>query len=113
MKRDAQLWIAVLVGPTVWFVSMLANFALAPWACAFGWKPAEFVVALLALAITVVAGLASWKLWRDVGLEMPGETGGAVARDRSLGLAGVLLNGMFVLVIVAQAIPNIVLRACE
>jgi hypothetical protein len=92
---------------------MLANFALAPWACVWGWKPAEFVVALVALMITIGAGLISWKNWRGVGIEMPGETGGVVARDRSLGLAGVLLNGMFVLVIIAQAIPNMVLRACD
>jgi hypothetical protein len=113
MRRDAQLWAAVLTGPTVWFLSMLTNFALAPWACAFGWKPAEFAVTLVALAITAGAGLWSWKLWHDTGIEMPGESGGAVARDRSLALAGVLLNGMFVLVIVAQAIPNIILQACE
>jgi hypothetical protein len=113
MRRDAQLWAAVLTGPTVWFLSLLTNFALAPWACALGWKPAEFAVAAVALAITVAAGLISWKVWRGAGLEMPGETGGAVARDRSLALAGVLLNGMFALVIIAQAIPNIVLGACE
>jgi hypothetical protein len=113
MKRDAQLWAALLAGPTVWFLSLLTNFALAPWVCSRGSNFPVFMVTLLALAIIVAAGLISWKLWRDVGIETPGESGGTIARDRSLALAGVLLNGMFVLVTVAQAIPNILLKACE
>ena len=113
MKREAQLWAAVFAGPAVWFLGMLTNFALAPWACALGWKPAGFAVTLVALAVTLTAGLISWKLWRAAGLEMPGEIGGTVARDRSLALSGVLLNAMFALVIIAQTIPNIVLKACE
>jgi len=113
MRRDVQLWLAVLAGPTVWLLSFLANFALAPWACAFGWKPALFAVTIAALAITAGAGLLAWKIWRQVGIEMPGESGGAVGHERSLSLAGVLLSAMFLLVIIAQAVPNIVLGACQ
>jgi hypothetical protein len=113
MNRDTQLWAAVLTGPTIWFLSLLSNFALAPWACTLGWKPALFGVTLVALAITAVSGLLAWKLWRQAGLEMPGESGGAVAHERSLALAGVLLSAMFFLVILAQSVPSLVLGACE
>jgi len=44
---------------------------------------------------------------------MPGEIGGAIAHARSLALAGVLLSAIFFLVIVAQAVPNVMLGACE
>ncbi len=113
MKRATLLWIAVLMGPTIWFAGFLANFALVPWACAFGWKPALFVVTLISLAVTAGAGALAWRLWQQTGVDLPGETGGAVARDRSLALAAVLLSGMFVLVIVAQCVPNLILGACQ
>lgn len=111
--RDTRLWIAILTGPTIWLLSLLANFAVAPWACTLGWKPALFAVSLAALAFTAAAGFYAWKSWRQVGSDMPGETAGLIARERSLGLAGVALNAMFALVILAQAVPNIILRACE
>lgn len=112
-KLDAQLWIAIWTGPTVWLLSLLANFALAPWACSFGWKAALFGVTLAALAITAASAVASWRLWRKAGMELPGEMGGAVAGARSLGLAGVLLNAMFFLVVLAQGVPNVLLGACQ
>jgi hypothetical protein len=113
MRRDTQLWFAVLIPSTVWLISFLANFALAPWVCARGWKPALFVVSVVSLAITAASGVLAWRLWRQVGTEMPGESGGAVAHARSLGLAGVLLSAMFFVVILAQSIPNLMLGACE
>src|SRR5689334_129065 len=106
MKRDAQLWAAVLAGPTVWFLSLLANFAIAPWTCAPSGRLPLFLVTIVTLVITAAAGLLSWTLWRQVGVEPPGESAGVVAHVRSLATAGVLLNGMFFLVTVAQAVPN-------
>lgn len=112
-KLDTKLWIAIWMGPTVWLLSFLANFALAPWACALGWRPALFAVTAAALAITAASGVAAWKLWHKAGLELPGEMGGAIASARSLALAGVLLNAMFFLVVLAQGLPNLLLGACE
>ncbi len=113
MRRDAQLWTGVLAGPTVWFIGFLANFALAPWACTLGWKAALFVIAAISLVLTAASGLLSWKLWRQVGIELPGESGGAVAHERSLALAGVLLSAMFFLVVLAQFVPNVLLGGCD
>ena len=113
MRRDIQLWLSVLAGPTIWFAGLLANFALAPWACTLNWKAALFVVTLVSLAISAASGLLAWKLWREAGVEMPGEIGGAVAHERSLALAGVLLSALFCIVIIAQAVPNIILAGCD
>jgi hypothetical protein len=113
MRRDVQLWTAVLTGPTAWFVCLLANFALAPWTCTqFGRSPL-FAVAAVALLLSAVAGIAAWRLWRQIGVQPPGESGGVIAYQRSLALAGVLLSGVFVMVIVAQSIPNLMLEGCE
>lgn len=113
MSRGSQLWLAVLAGPVIWFFSVLANFALATTSCITGWKAVLFVVVAIALIVTVCAGLLAWKLWRRAGAELPGESGGAVAYERTLSLAGVLLSAGFFVVIVAQCVPNLFFGACR
>jgi hypothetical protein len=113
MSRSAMLWLELLAGPIVWFVSLCANFALAGWACVFWWQPGLRIVAIAAMAITAAAGYMSWRDWHQLGREFPGEAGGSVARSRALASGGVLLNGMFVLVILTQLIVSSILSGCE
>jgi len=113
MNRAVSAWVAVLAGPVAWFASLLANFALTAQICARGWKALLFAVTILALILTASAGVLAWRLWRETGVELPGETAGVAGFRRSMGLAGVLLSGMFVVVIIAQAIPNLIFRGCE
>ncbi len=105
MKRDILLWIAILTGPIVWFLSFEANFAVSWWVCASGWKPAAFVVSLLALAITAGAGLLSWSQSRQIGPEQ--------VRAHAMAMGGALLNAGFCLVLVAQALPHLLMNGCE
>jgi hypothetical protein len=113
MRRNLLLWVGILLAPIVWFLSMLANFALAPWACAFQWKFALFLVTIVALALCAISGFTAWHEWNQVGREMPGEGGGAVPRERYMALFGVLLSAFFFVVVLAQAVPHIILGACE
>lgn len=113
MTRAAQLWIAALAGPIVWFASMLANFALTDKVCSWGGKGALFVIVVAALVLTGSAGLVAWRFWRQAGSEFPGEIAGSVGYRRTLALAGVLLSASFFVVIIAQAVPNLMLGGCE
>ena len=112
MSRAVRLWIAVLAGPVVWFASMLANFGFTGQICAHG-RAVLFAVTALALVLTASAGFSAWRFWREAGVELPGESGGLTACHRSMGLAGVLLSAMFFVVIVAQSVPNLMLKGCE
>ncbi len=113
MKRTLLLWTAVLTGPIVWLVSVGANFALAPWACALKWKPALYMVSAVALLITAGSGLVAWSEWRQLGRAFPGEAGGAISSSRALATGGILLSAMFFLVIAAQTIAEALLGACQ
>lgn len=113
MKRNAILWALLLAGPVIWFVSFGANFALVPWACTLHWKPALYAVSAVALAFTAGAAFMAWSQWRQLGRDYPGEASGPSASSRSIASGAVLLNGMFILVIVAQAIVEVILGACE
>jgi hypothetical protein len=113
MSRDLALWTGILASPFVWLLSFEAKFALAPWACIFQAKLALYIVSLAALIISAASGLLAWRQWKDLGAEWPGEQGGVLARSRVMAISGVLLSTMFCLVIIAQAIPELILEACQ
>lgn len=112
-KREWMVWTAVLAPPLIALLSQGANFALAPWACALQWKPALYVVSAVALAIAAGSGALLYGEWQRVGRELPGEGGGAVARTRMLAVVGLLLSAFSFLVILWQAVAEIILGACE
>src|SRR5690348_12425916 len=113
MTSRSALWVNVWAGALAWFLSMLAGFALAPWACAWGWKPALPIVSLVAMLITAALALKAWNQWHQVGRETPGELGGEVGASRALASGGVLLNVMFFVVILAQLIGAGFTGACQ
>lgn len=103
MSRDTVLWTCLLAPPVIWFLAMETNFALTPWACAFGWKPAMLVVSAIALAITALLSFIAWMQWRAL----------ALPRARTMALLGGLIAAMAFLVILAQSIPVIMMGACQ
>jgi hypothetical protein len=113
MTRNLALWTGILAGPIVWLVSFEATFALVPWACLFQAKLALYIVRILALALAAGSGLLAWRQWNELGREQPGEGAGALPRSRIMALGGVLLSSLFFIVILAQAIPEVILRPCE
>ena len=113
MTRDFALWTGVLAAPIVWLISFEANFALAPLACTLETKLALYIISICALALAAGSGLLAWKQWKELGQEWPGEGGETISRARIMAVGGVLMSAMFFLVILAQAIPEVLLGACE
>ncbi len=112
-NRNVALWTGVLTGPIVWMISFGANWVLVPWACTLGWMPALYIVTVVALIIVAASGLLAWREWREAGRELPGEGGSPIARARAMAISGIALSAMFFLVIIVQAIPDVVLSGCQ
>jgi hypothetical protein len=113
MARDLALWTSLLAGPIVWLVSFEANFALAPWACITQGKVALYAVSIIALVLSAGSGLLAWREWAELGKESPGDSEGTLPRSRIMAIGGVLFSVLFFLVILAQAIPEVMLKACD
>ncbi len=113
MARDFALWTGLLAGPIVWLISFEANFALAPWACVTQGKAALYAVSIGALVLSGGSGLLAWREWGDLGKQPPGDSEGTLPRSRIMALGGVLSSALFFLVILAQAIPEVMLKACD
>ncbi len=113
MTRDFALWTGVLAGPIIWLLSFEANFALAPWACVIQGKAALYAVSIIALLLCAGSGLLAWREWSQLGKEWPDDAEAAISRTRIMAVGGVLMSTMFFLVILAQAIPEVILKACD
>jgi hypothetical protein len=101
----------VFVGPLAWFVQFEANYALVPWVCSGGHRIVLLLVTAVAIAASSLAGLAAWRSWPGAE-RLTGEPRG-IEGARLLSLMGVLLSVSFVIVLIASAIPPLVLRSCD
>jgi hypothetical protein len=86
------------LAPIAWFVSLEGNFALAPLACAGHGKSLLLLVSGTTLGLAIASGILCWTQ-RDY--------------HRRLAVSGAVLSGLLSLVILAQAIPNLILGGCE
>ncbi len=112
-NRDLALWTGVLAGPIVWLISFEANFALVPWACIWQGKLALYLVSLVAFLLSAAAGFLAWRQWTELGREVDPRGGDALSRSRIMAFGGIILSALACLIILAQAVPELVLGACE
>jgi len=106
MTRELTLWLSALTGPVVWFISLEANFVFAPGAHRSEIRLILYLVSLVALILTAIAGWISWIGWHRIGDREGPST-------KALSISGFILSCMFFLVILAQAIPNLMMSGYE
>jgi hypothetical protein len=105
-----RLWIGLLGPPVIWLADLAISYALVSSVCKSGNSWILDLITILALLLTVLTTFIAWREWNKIGQRDAGET---VRGRRTLMALGGLTNGaFFILVIVATAIPNIVLRSC-
>jgi hypothetical protein len=96
--KQAALGAGLTLAPVAWFASLEANFALAPLACGGHQKNTLLLISIVALGLAACGSLLAWTQRRV---------------HRRLAFFGVASSALFVLVITAQAIPNLLLGGCE
>jgi hypothetical protein len=107
------LWAGVLLPPLAVLANLEVAYALVPVACSDGNRLLVHLVHLVCLLIVVTGGGFALRSWRACGETWPGEQGGKVGRSRFMAGLGLLLSAMFLLVILAQWIPSVVLNPCQ
>lgn len=108
-----RLWYAVLIGAAAWKLQLVVNYALVPYAC---WQRAEWMLHAASFAPALLAasgGWVGWKIWKETGGGTELETGGPTGRSRFMALSAIALSALFVLLILGQWIPDLLLGACD
>ena len=111
--RDLILWLTVLAGPIFWLCSFQAKFSWNTWSCASQTKSPLLLFALIAFLLTAGAGLAAWRVWRTLEKRPLDESADPLARSRFMAIGAMTFSVGFCLVILAQAIPDLILDPCQ
>jgi hypothetical protein len=111
--RLAQ-WAGLFAGPVAWILQLQIGLILIPWVCAHDGKALSLhLVTAAALLLATVGGFISWRNWRRVGKEWPGDESSTTTRSRFMAIAGLLTSAMFFLVILIQGIASFILHPCQ
>lgn len=104
-RQDVLLWLGLLAGPIAFAIDEIVSYAVVSFTSSteHGQHAALYLVTALSLLATLTAFFVAFALNRRV--EAP--------RAKFMALGGVLMSAFFAVVIVAEAIPKILLRMGE
>jgi hypothetical protein len=110
-RQETALWAGIVVPPVTYLAFLEASYASWPFICDSGSKLVVYVLALLALAFVIAAGIATWRtqdaILVDSALEAVHE------RVRFMAGLGMVISAYFVLVVVAHVIPIVIHGPCD
>ena len=112
-QQIRALWVGLLLAPFAFLINLEVAYALVPRACSSRSELPVHLVHLVCMLLTLYGLLTAWRCWKATGATWPGEEGDPLARSRFMAGTGLLVSAMFVLVIVAQWIPSLVLDPCQ
>src|SRR5919206_2713542 len=91
--RPGVLWAGLLPPPLAALLQQSVSYAFVPSLCWSGREWVLHLVALLALAVAVGAGLLSWRNFRAAGVKWEDDGGGVLPRTRLMAAVGILISG--------------------
>jgi hypothetical protein len=107
MNRTLLLWLVILTGPVIWFIDLEANFAVAAWVCQWQSRLVLAVLSAASLVIVAASAVIAWREWHQLRAPAAGP------RPRAMAIGGMTLSAVFFVVIVAQAVPTLLLDGCQ
>ena len=99
---SVALWFGALGGPIAWLIDLQIRYALVEYACRNHAAWIMWLVTLGALALALIAALVGFA-----------HRASDERRVRFMALAGGAISTLFALAIIAMAVPDLFLRACD
>ena len=110
--QNTALWFAVLGPPVIWFLQMQTSYSLVTWACSTGRLWSIHVTSAAFLVLAAVPGLIGWKEWNANAAADNERRSTGRGRRRFMAMLGMMLAALFLMLIVAQAIPSFFVDPC-
>ena len=108
----SALWTGILAGPIAWAIDLTASYAIVKWTCSSQHTIVLHLITLGALLMIAAGAAASFTALQRVPEQAIDDGPRPFDRGRFMALLGLLLSAMFALVVVASAVPRLVLDAC-
>lgn len=109
IRRQRGLWFGLLGGPLAWAGHLGVAYYLVPDACAAGSSALLHVVTFVAVAVAVAAIASAWRVRRAA---HPSDDGIASERGAFAGVVGLALSSLFLLVILMEGLPPLLIDPC-
>lgn len=111
LPRDRWLNVAMALGPGAWLLHLNASYMLVPETCGDGSKMILHALTAGCIALALIGAAMAWRIRVACMRESP--TSLTVDRTRWTSMMIFVLSLAMVLVIIAQEIPNLILRSCD
>jgi len=113
VSRQISLWLEMLGPPVLWLIQFQLRYSLVPWCCANGNRSLLWISSGVSVGLALVLVLMAYSSWRSTipAAEVENATIGQ-RRARFMAMTGLMNAGLFLLVIVAQAIPVVFVDPC-
>jgi hypothetical protein len=99
-------------GPAAWFLSTQGNYALVPWMCAHK-LPAVPLLAAVLVVVSLFGGFLSWRAFSHAGSVSDVDRAGGGRPHRFVAAIGMMMAGLFALVIVVHGLAGFLFDGCE
>jgi hypothetical protein len=108
-----RLWLGFLLPPVVWAIQLQTVYLLIESGCLTGNFLSIHIVSVITLILSLVGGLISLQDWIKTGGEWKSEKSDSESRSRFMSILGMLMSGLFTLLIFAQWLPALMGVPCE
>jgi hypothetical protein len=107
------LWTGILAGPIMWAIDLTASYTLVKWVCHTQRYGILHLVTIASLAVVIGAAAISWIALTHTARDVPTDGGNPRQRARFMAVLGLTSSALFALQILAGAVPQGVIDACQ
>ena len=107
------LWTGIIAGPTAWAFDLTASYAVVKWVCRTNNYAILPLITAASLAMVAGAAAIAWTALTRTAGDVPTDGGRPRQRARFMAILGLASCALFALQILAGAIPQWVIDACQ
>jgi hypothetical protein len=105
------IWFGFLGGVLAWIAHLFVAYAAVPLACETGLEIVLYATVVVTVLVALAATLVAWRGWSRTREDPNGDI--IMQRTKFLTLSGLLMSGLFLLVIIAQSSPIFLNGPCD
>lgn len=110
---SAALWYSWFVSPLAFGADLILGYALVQHACSTGHFYVLHLLTIFALLFTLSGGLLAWREYNRIPREVDDEGGSPSNRARFMAIFGMVWCGLFVIIILANGVPRMLISPCD